>query len=63
MTDDAEEAGIGVGVGHRMKGLEEVVVFDVFESMELLLSVLDCRDLRRKGTEGSRYVGNTEESA
>lgn len=57
ITEDAKEVGIGVGVTHRVNGLEEVVdeePFDVLDSMELLLSVLDWRDLRRKGTEGIR---------
>jgi hypothetical protein len=62
---EAEDAGTGVGVGHLVNGLEEAeeVVLDGLDSTELPLSVLDCRDFRRKGTEGRRYVGNTAEKA
>ena len=40
-----------------MKGLEDVEDVDRFESV---LSVLDWRDLRRKGIDGRRKVGKTE---
>jgi hypothetical protein len=52
--------GMGVGVGLRRKGFEdeEVVVWaeaeEVLLSQDPLLSVLDWRDLRRKGSEGIR---------
>jgi len=63
IAEEAEDAGMGVGVGHLVNGLEEAeeVVLDGVDSTELSLSVLDCRDFRRKGTEGRRYVGNTAE--
>ena len=43
-TEDADEVGIGVGVRHRVNGLEEEVEVDevdAVESIDLLLSVLD----------------------
>jgi hypothetical protein len=61
---------MGVGVRQRVKGFEDdetEVHVDVWETADpterplSVLSVLDCRDLRRKGTEGSRNVGKTEE--
>jgi len=63
IAEEAEDAGMGVGVGHLVNGLEEQeeVALDGADSTELSLSVLDWRDLRRKGTEGRRYVGNTAE--
>ena len=63
-TEEADEAGMGVGVKHRVNGLEEEAEVDEVEAadwIDLSLSVLDWRDLRRKGTEGIRYVGKTEE--
>jgi hypothetical protein len=40
-----------------MKGFEDVEDAELFESV---LSVLDWRDLRRKGMDGRRKVGKTE---
>lgn len=57
ITDEADEAGMGVGVKLRANGLDEEDAEEMVEavvSVELLLSVLDCRDLRRKGIEGMR---------
>ena len=45
------------GVGAARKGFEDVEDVDIFE---MVLSVLDWRDLRRKGIEGRRKVGKTE---
>ena len=49
---DSSETGIGVGVRHLVKGFDEEVATEEFEKVdvvETLLSVLDWRDLRRKG--------------
>ncbi len=41
-----------------MKGLEEAVLMvEVVEAVDSVESVEDCLDLRRKGTEGRRYLG------
>jgi hypothetical protein len=57
---------MGMGVGERVpvNGLEDIDVceeavemLDVSDEVEMALSVLDCRDFRRKGREGMRYVG------
>jgi hypothetical protein len=45
------------GVGAARKGFEDVDEVEIFESV---LSVLDWRDLRRKGMDGRRKVGKTE---
>ena len=55
-TEEAEEAGMGVG--DRVKGLEEMELdVDARELVDSVESVEDWRDLRRKGTDGRRYVG------
>jgi len=57
MAEEAEEAGIGVGVRHRTNGFDDEVsteACDTVESAEMLLSVLDWRDLRRKGMDWVR---------
>jgi hypothetical protein len=48
------------GVGAAMKGFEDMEDVEIFESV---LSVLDWRDLRRKGMDGRRKVGKTEGTA
>ena len=54
--EEAEEAGMGVG--ERVKGLEEMELdVDAREVVDSVESVEDWRDLRRKGTDGRRYVG------
>ena len=58
----AAAAMAGTGVGERWKGF---IVDDEVENVELvesLLSVLDCRDFRRKGMIGWRYWGKMEGS-
>jgi hypothetical protein len=57
----AEDAGMGVG--ERVKGLEDMVLdVEAVEFVESVESVEPCRDLRRKGTDGMRYVGKMEET-
>lgn len=54
--EEAEEAG--TGVGERVNGFEEMELdVDARELVDSIESVEDCRDLRRKGTDGRRYVG------
>lgn len=48
------------GVGAATNGFEDVEDVDAFESV---LSVLDWRDLRRKGMDGRRKVGKTDGTA
>jgi len=51
--DEAEE--MGVGVGDRMNGLENVDdIEDRIDAVELSLSVDACLDLRRNGMEDTR---------
>jgi hypothetical protein len=50
----------GTGVGERWKGFIVDDEVDKMELVESLLSVLDWRDLRRKGMIGWRYWGKTE---
>ena len=55
MIEEADEVGIGAGIKYGVNGLEEeeeLDEVDVVDTTDLSLSVLDWRDLRRKGTEG-----------
>ncbi len=48
-----------MGVGERVKGFEEMELdVEARELVDSVESVEDWRDLRRKGTDGRRYVGN-----
>jgi hypothetical protein len=58
-------ANVWTGVELPVNGFEDadvaeelVEMLDVSEEVEIALSVLDWRDFRRKGKDGSRYVGN-----
>ena len=51
------------GVGSVEKGLVDKEVVDARERVELVLSVLEWRDLRRKGIDGTRNVGKTDGTA
>lgn len=57
-TGDVVARVAGTGVGERWKGLLEDTEVD--EIVLSLLSVLDCRDLRRNGAVGWRYCGKTD---
>ena len=51
--------GAGMGsVGNGLEDSDELV--ETSEVTEKVESEDDCRDFRRKGTEGRRNVGNTE---
>lgn len=58
MGDAATMAG--TGVGERWNGFMDGEEAEAAELVESLLSVLDWRDLRRKGLIGWRYWGKTE---
>lgn len=59
----SSRTGVGTGVRHRPNGFEAsegsvaVVSVDPVVEEELLLSVEQCRERRRKGGIGRRYLG------